>query len=70
MNEESCFNAKKAIQLGFADGMLYDDEGKSQPVMYSRMAVMNSLLTKLPQRPEPQDCSALSLEISNMNVQI
>jgi ATP-dependent Clp protease protease subunit len=23
MNEESCFNAKKAVELGFADGVLY-----------------------------------------------
>ena len=48
MNEESCFNAKKAVQLGFADGMLYEANDASQPVMYSRMAVMNSLLAKIP----------------------
>ena len=25
MNEESCFNAKKAVELGFADGVLYSE---------------------------------------------
>ena len=64
MNEESCFNAKKAVQLGFADGLLYGDEDKSQPVMYSRMAVMNSLLMKMPGAPgalKPQENSRISL---------
>jgi ATP-dependent Clp protease protease subunit len=54
MNEESCFNAKKAVDLGFADGILYA-EGKvediSAPVIFSRMAVTNSLLSKLPRAP-------------------
>jgi ATP-dependent Clp protease protease subunit len=48
MNEESCFNAKKAVQLGFADGMLYAEHDASQPVLFSRAAVMNSLLAKIP----------------------
>ena len=30
MNDESCFNAKKAVELGFADGILYA-EGKPRP---------------------------------------
>jgi ATP-dependent Clp protease protease subunit len=49
MNEESCFNAKKAVQLGFADGMLYDDRvTDSAPVIFSRASVMNSLMAKIP----------------------
>jgi ATP-dependent Clp protease protease subunit len=51
MNEESCFNAKKAVQLGFADGMLYENQNvnaSSQPVIFSRASVMNSLLAKIP----------------------
>ena len=54
MNEESCFNAKKAVSLGFADGMLYSDdktEDSSPPVIFSRMAVTNSLISKLPEKP-------------------
>jgi ATP-dependent Clp protease protease subunit len=51
MNEESCFNAKKAVELGFADGILYAEnqaEDKTTPVLFSRMAVTNSLLSRLP----------------------
>ena len=71
MNEESCFNAKKAVQLGFADGILYDGKDNSAPVMYSRMAVMNSLLMKIPQQPRAlEKGSAFSLAISNINAQI
>ncbi|MDR2743935.1 MAG: Clp protease ClpP [Desulfovibrio sp.] len=47
MNEESCFNARKAMQLGFADGMLYGDDDNSQPVLFSRATVTNSLAQKL-----------------------
>jgi len=80
MNEESCFNAKKAVELGFADGILYAEaradisvgadvgEGGSggnsgritasandttTPVLFSRMAVINSLLNKIPKPPTP-----------------
>jgi len=55
MDEESCFNAKKAVELGFADGILYSDnqpEDNSQAVLFSRMAVTNSLLNKI---PKPQN---------------
>lgn len=57
MNEESCFNAKKAVQLGFADDMLYGDNDNSQPVLFSRMAVTNSLLNKIPAVSAPQTTS-------------
>jgi len=61
MNEESCFNAKKAVDLGFADGILYSDdktEDASAPVIFSRMAVTNSLLSKLPKKPVKSGTSA------------
>ena len=49
MNEESCFNARKAVQLGFADDMLYDQPVSNDvPVIFSRASVMNSLLAKIP----------------------
>ena len=54
MNEESCFNAKKAVQLGFADDMLYGDGDTSQPVLFSRTTVTNSLLGKMPGASKPQ----------------
>ena len=69
MDAESWFNAKKAVELGFADKILFSDgqggvtEGAgeetvvsdemSAPVMFSRQAVMNSMLSKLipPKKP-------------------
>ena len=54
MDAESWFNARKAVELGFADGVLHGDGtedkargGESEGVMFSRMAVTNSLLSKL-----------------------
>lgn len=69
MDAESWFNAKKAVELGFADKILFSDgqggvtegagEGMvvsdemSAPVMFSRQAVTNSMLSKLipPKKP-------------------
>ena len=52
MDGESWFNAKKAIELGFADKMLFHENKESndeelEAVMFSRTAVTNSLLMKL-----------------------
>lgn len=54
MDAESWFNAKKAVELGFADKILFSDDareaGEDEPleaVMFSRKAVTNSLLSKL-----------------------
>lgn len=57
MDAESWFNAKKAVELGFADGILGDkcgsgerakkDEAELEGMMFSRAAVTNSLLDKL-----------------------
>ena len=54
MDAESWFNAGKAVELGFADGVLHGDGtedkargGVPEGVMFSRMAVTNSLLSKL-----------------------
>lgn len=54
MDAESWFNAKKAVELGFADKILFSDDaeetGEEKPleaVMFSRKAVTNSLLQKL-----------------------
>ena len=49
MNAESWMNAKKALELGFADSILYDgDDEDDEPegVLFSRAAVTNSLLNK------------------------
>ena len=67
MDVESWFNAKKAVELGFADRLMFaggqadpggadGDSGvegiavsdeMSAPVLFSRQAVMNSMLSKL-----------------------
>ncbi len=58
MDAETWFNAKKAIELGFADGMLTRDSAVTNAIpiagyQFSRRAVTNSLLDKLP-KPEPK----------------
>ena len=59
MNAESWMNAQKAVELGFADSILYDgdDEGdEPEGMIFSRAAVTNSLLSKLKaQMPEPDN---------------
>lgn len=60
MDAESWFNAKKAVELGFADTILFSDgteeAGNDQDleaVMFSRKAVTNSLLSKLMPEKKP-----------------
>lgn len=57
MNEETWMNAHKAVELGFADKIMFADgvepEDTGQGVIFSRMAVTNSLLSKFPkQKPK------------------
>lgn len=59
MDAESWFNAKKAVELHFADEILFSpEEQKEAPddvdaMLFSRAAVTNSLLSKLiPKKPE------------------
>lgn len=61
MDAESWFNAKKAVELGFADKLLFSKEElegeeekelEMEAVMFSRKAVTNSLMSKLIPRPE------------------
>ncbi|MGN1031701.1 MAG: head maturation protease, ClpP-related [Butyricicoccaceae bacterium] len=59
MDAESWFSAKKAVELGFADTILFASETheeaeKLPEMLFSRAAVTNSLMSKLrPHRPEP-----------------
>ena len=79
MDEESCFNARSAVELGFADGILYADgqvENQGALIIFSRMAVTNSLLSKMPaSSPVPgrriniqQRDSIISLQIGKENI--
>ena len=58
MDAETWLNANKAIELGFADGVLEDDKKRLQiedfTYAFSRRAVTNSLLSKVkPKIPKP-----------------
>lgn len=68
MDAESWFNAKKAVELGFADEIMFsgmdvakDDTGTkvademNAPVMFSRAAVTNSLLDKFIPAKKPEE---------------
>lgn len=54
MDDESWFNSKKAVELGFADAIMFqeesDQESSDEGVIYNKMAVVNSFLHKLPQK--------------------
>ena len=77
MDAESWFNAKKAVELGFADKILFSDgqeendadgvaigDEMTAPVMFSRQAVTNSMLSKLipPKKPAEKRTPADQLE--------
>lgn len=59
MNAESWMNAKKALELGFADSILYDgvdEDQEPEGMIFSRAVVTNSLLNKLKaQVPKPDN---------------
>lgn len=62
MDAESWFNAKKAVELGFADSILFSqkEDGEDallvQSVLFSRKACTNSILSKLiPQKEKTKD---------------
>ena len=71
MDAESWFNAKKAVELGFADGILGSGTEKTEDttygtgaegMMFSRTAVTNSLLSKLIPKPEEKKTPVEQLE--------
>jgi len=57
MDAETWMNAKKAVELGFADKILFTDSAEPQDtgqgLIFSRVAVTNSLLGKIP-KPKPK----------------
>jgi len=67
MDAETWLNAKKAVELGFADAVLYSKEDESPPgaedgLLFSRQAVTNSILEKLPHPEKPTGIPIESLE--------
>ena len=53
MDAETWMNANKAIELGFADQIMFTGEPQDAgpSLLFSRMSVTNSLLSKLPRQP-------------------
>ena len=67
MDAESWFNAKKAVELGFADDSLFTGAAPpgtevSDGLIFSRQAVTNSILRKLPQKEKNTGTPIESLE--------
>ena len=69
MDAETWLNAKKAVELKFADGILFTGEEESPPgvedsggLIFSRQAVTNSILKKLPQPEKHTGIPIESLE--------
>jgi ATP-dependent Clp protease protease subunit len=59
MDEETWMNANKAVELGFADKILFsEDEERTaidkEGLIFSRMMVTNSLLQKIPKKQKPK----------------
>ena len=49
MDNESWMNAKKAVELGFADGILYETTKEpDEAFMFDRVTVVNNFIKKLP----------------------
>lgn len=57
MDAETWFNAKKAVELGFADQILFSQDNtrpmEEEGISFSNIAIVNSLLKKFPQKQPP-----------------
>ena len=67
MDAETWMNANKAIELGFADKLLFTEEERTpldtgQMLMFSRAAVTNSLLGKIPKQKQKTGTPIESLD--------
>jgi ATP-dependent Clp protease protease subunit len=66
MNAESWFNAHKAVELGFADAVLYaadaEPSEKATGMVFSRQAVTASLLSKIKANKPAEDSAPLPAE--------
>jgi ATP-dependent Clp protease protease subunit len=73
MDAETWMNAKKAVELGFADGILYVEKEESlsgnrvEALIFSRMAVTNSILSKFPKPPDSTKGAALDPKEAERN---
>lgn len=65
MDSETWMNAHKAVELGFADGILFSDHHpepeNAEALIFSRVAVTNNVLSKLMKNQEKSKVKAESL---------
>ena len=66
MDAESWFNAKKAVELGFADQIMFMPESNAAPAsegaIFNKMAVVNSFLSKLPRQEKRSGTDIATLD--------
>ena len=58
MNENRCMNARTAVDLGFADGILYTDSAvvdDMSPMMFSQSSVSNAIIAKIQSQTQYTD---------------
>ncbi|MBP1920316.1 head maturation protease, ClpP-related [Youngiibacter multivorans] len=66
MDAETWFNAKKAVELGFADEIMYEkDSPESHTIegaVFSKMTVLNSLKEKFPEKEKEKKTAIVELD--------
>jgi ATP-dependent Clp protease protease subunit len=66
MDAESWFNAKKAIELGFADQIMFQKENETahsvEGSIFSKMAIINSFISKLPSKEKKTGTAITTLD--------
>ena len=72
MDAETWMNAKKAVELGFADSVLYENRehltsAASDGLIFSRAAVTNSLLSKFGQGTHNVDTEPLKRRLFSIS---
>jgi ATP-dependent Clp protease protease subunit len=76
MDAESWFNAKKAIELGFADGMLFESETEMMPdegMIFSKMTAINSFIRQFPpeeKKPEPEKSVVETIPVNTLETRL
>ena len=73
MDAETWMNAQKAIELGFADGVLTREASVPEGILingyqFSRRAVTNSLLSKLPKTEQKYPAEPLIKRLNLLKV--
>ena len=72
MDDESWFNSRKAVELGFADEIMFQNESEQdssdEGIIYNKMAVVNSFLHKLPQKKTGTDITILDKRLDLLKI--